>query len=96
MQQQLKFRDNYGTIKITNRGRPYKNPKESLGAPLTVRLYEAEELAIKNIQFEHDLNRNEVVQKCIQVGTKAFRYLDWINNNLDTIEFIASKYDRKR
>lgn len=97
MAEQLKFRDNHGTVNIINRtGRPTKNPKESLGQPKTFRFYESEEKAIQKLQYDHDLNRQEVVQKCVQVGIEVFNYLDWISHNIDTIKLLAQRYNRKK
>ena len=85
---------NKGTINIV-RGRPAKNHKESLSTPISVRLYENEKKLIQERQFQFDLSRNEVIQKCVQVGTFAFEYLDWIKNNMDTISVLAKRYNRK-
>lgn len=96
MTEQLEFRDNYGTVNINRNGRPTKNPNESLGPPRTFRFYDSEEKSIQKIQYDYNLNRNEVVQKCVQVGIEVFEYLDWISHNLDTIKLLAERYNRKR
>lgn len=97
MPDQLKFRDNFGEININTRtGRPTKNPRESLGDPISIRLYENEKEAIKECIYQSGLSRNEVIQKCIQVGVFAWPYLDWIFLNMDTIQHHAERYNRKR
>ena len=83
-------------LHTTSKGRPQKNNKESLCAPISVRLYDNELDAIKERMFEFDLSRNDVIQKCVQVGIFVFPLLNWIMGNADTISVLAKRYHRAR